>query len=114
MAAGRHNIVAEQGATFTFNGTVSTAGVAWDLTGYNGRMQVRVSTTASTTLLSLSSNNGDITLNSSGEFTITVDAETMAGVQAGRHVYDFEIESAGGEVYRILEGKFTVKAEVTR
>jgi len=38
----------------------------------------------------------------------------MATVVAGRFVYDFEVESAGGEVTRILEGKFTVKAEVTR
>lgn len=114
MAAGKHNIVAEQGATFTFEGVISTAGVAWDLTGYVGRMQVRVSVNASDTLLSLSSNDGDITLNSTGEFTINVDAATMSGVLAGRHVYDFEVESPGAEVYRILEGKFTVKPEVTR
>lgn len=114
MAAGKYNITAEQGSTFYFNGTISTDGTPWDLTGYSGRMQVRTSVGASTALLSLTTAAGDITLNSSGEFSVSVDADTMADILAGRHVYDFEVESAGGEVSRILEGKFTVKAEVTR
>jgi hypothetical protein len=113
MSAGKYNITADQGSTFKLDFTVTTDGAGWDFTSYTGRMQVRSSVGAATTLLSLTSDD-EITLGNDGSVAIVVDADTMAGVVAGRFVYDFEVESSGGEVTRILEGKFTVKAEVTR
>ncbi len=113
MSTGKYNITANQGETFKLDFTISTDNVAWDLTTYSARMQVRTSAGASTTLLSLVSPT-DITLGGSGTVSIVVDAETMAALISGRFVYDLEVESAGGEVTRILEGKFTVRAEVTR
>jgi len=113
MSAGKYNITADQGSTFKLDFTVTTDGAGWNLSTYSARMQVRTSVGASTTLLSLVSPT-NITLGSSGTVSIVVSAATMATVVAGRFVYDFEVESAGGEVTRILEGKFTVKAEVTR
>lgn len=113
MSAGKYNITADQGSTFKLDFTVTTDGAGWNLSTYSARMQVRTSVGASDTLLSLVSPT-NITLGSSGAVSITVSATTMAGIVAGRFVYDFEVESAGGEVTRILEGKFTVKAEVTR
>jgi hypothetical protein len=38
----------------------------------------------------------------------------MATVPAGRWLYDLEVESSNGEVYRLLEGRFAVTPEVTR
>tara|TARA_R100000152_G_C6627225_1_gene75997 strand:+ start:24 stop:482 length:459 start_codon:yes stop_codon:yes gene_type:complete len=48
-----------------------------------------------------------------GGIYITVDAETMANVPSGNHVYDLELKT-GTTVDRILSGRFEVVAEVTR
>ena len=108
--SGKYNIVAEQGATFNLNFRVETDGTAWDLTGYTFAMQVRRSTSSSTTLLNITS----ATMTAQGRVSATVNATTMAGVPAGRWVYDIELKSPGNEVTRILEGRFIVTAEVTQ
>jgi len=108
--SGKYNIVAEQGATFNLNFRVETDGTPWNLTGYTFAMQVRRSASATTTLLNLTS----ATMTSVGHVSATVSATTMAGVPAGRWVYDIELTSSGGQVTRILEGRFIVTAEVTQ
>ena len=108
--SGKYNIVAEQGATFNLNFRVETDGTPWNLTGYTFKMQVRRSTSASTTLLNITS----ATMTSVGHVSATVSAATMADVPAGRWVYDIELTSSGAEVTRILEGRFIVTAEVTQ
>jgi len=108
--SGKHNIVAEQGATFNLNFRVETDGTPWNLTGYTFAMQVRRSTSATTTLLNLTT----ATMTSVGHVSATVSATTMSGVPAGRWVYDIELTSSGGEVTRILEGRFIVTAQVTQ
>ena len=46
---------------------------------------------------------------------VTVDAETSEDTPAGNYVYDLEVESAGGEVTRLLPtAPFTVTPGVTR
>ena len=108
--SGKYNIVAEQGATFNLNFRVETNGTSWNLTGYTFAMQVRRSSSATTTLLNITS----ATMTSVGHVTATVNATTMADVPAGRWVYDIELTSSGGQVTRILEGRFIVTAEVTQ
>jgi hypothetical protein len=108
--SGKYNIVAEQGATFNLNFTVQIDGVPLNLTGYTFAMQVRRSTSATTTLLNLTS----ATMTSVGHVSATVSATTMATVPAGRWVYDIELTSSGAEVTRILEGRFIVTPEVTQ
>ena len=108
--SGKYNIVAEQGATFNLNFRVETDGTPWNLTGYTFAMQVRRSTSASTTLLNVTS----ATMTSVGHVSVTVNAATMSDVPAGRWVYDIELTSSGGEVTRILEGRFIVTAQVTQ
>ena len=108
--SGKYNIVAEQGATFNLNFRVETDGTPWNLTSYTFAMQVRRSTSATTTLLNLTS----ATMTSVGHVSATVSAATMATIPAGRWVYDIELTSSGNEVTRILEGRFIVTAEVTQ
>jgi hypothetical protein len=108
--SGKYNIVAEQGATFNLNFRVETDGTPWNLTSYTFAMQVRRSTSSSTTLLDISS----ATMTSLGHISVTVDADTMAAIPAGRWVYDIELTSSGYQVTRILEGRFIVTAEVTQ
>jgi hypothetical protein len=111
--SGKYNIVAKQGATFSKTFTISNDGTPWNLTGYSGRMQVRRSFSSGTKLLDLTSPL-DITLSGSGEISVTVSAIVMATVPSGRWLYDLEVQSNDGEVYRILEGRFAVTPEVTR
>ena len=108
--SGKYNIVAEQGATFNLNFRVETNGTPWNLTDYSFAMQVRRSTSATTTLLNLTS----ATMTSVGHVSATASATTMSSVPAGRWVYDIELTSLGGEVTRILEGRFIVTPEVTQ
>jgi hypothetical protein len=108
--SGKYNIVAEQGATFNLNFRVETDGTPWNLTGYTFAMQVRRSANDATTLLNLTT----ATMTSVGHVTATVNATTMSSVPAGRWVYDIELTSSGGEVTRILEGRFIVTPEVTQ
>ena len=108
--SGKHNIVAEQGATFNLNFRVETDGTAWNLSDYTFAMQVRRSTSSNTTLLNITS----ATMTNLGHVSVSVPATTMNTVAAGRWVYDIELTSSGGEVTRILEGRFIVTPQVTR
>lgn len=114
MAAGRYNIKAEQGSTFNLQFVVRTDGVPWNLSTYTARMQVRAFTTATDKLIDLTTENGGITVNASGQVNITHSASAMATVPEGKHYYDIELVSAGNEVTRILEGRFVVTPEVSR
>ena len=112
--AGKYNISADQGSTFTFQFTMKTAGVAWNLTGYTARMQVRPDASSSTIYVTATTVNGYIVLGgAAGTVTVTIPASVMETVVDGKHVYDIELVN-GTTVYRVLEGKFTVKQEVTR
>jgi hypothetical protein len=113
MQAGRYNILARQGKTFSFVFAIKTNGQFWDLTSYSARMQVRPSAVSSTKYLDLVSPT-NISLTDEGQVTISVTAENMADIPFGTHVYDIELVSAANEVYPVLEGKFAVRQEVTR
>lgn len=115
MAAARHRLKCEQGATFRLVGTYrGSDGEPVDLTGCTARMQVRRRAGAEPVLLDLSSGDG-ITLGGiAGTVAIVIDADTTADLPDGRFAYDLEIESDGGEVTRLLEGDFVVDPEVTR
>lgn len=114
MTAGNYNIVAEQGATFTFAFTIDTDGTPWNLTGYTARMQVRPFTESTTKIFDLTETNGIALGGVLGTVTVTRNATQMAAAKAGRHVYDIELESSGGVVTRILEGRFIIVPEVTQ
>lgn len=113
MITGKYNIIAPQGSTFKLKFTVTTDGIPWNFDTYVGRMQVRSATNNTTTILSLIS-PVDIVMTSSGVVTIVATADAMTAAPAGRWVYDFEVESTGGEVTRLLEGRFAITAEVTK
>lgn len=113
--AGTYDMTMEQGATFARVITYQdSTGSLVSLTGYTARMQVRSIITSASTLLSLTTENGGITLGgSAGTITLAATATTTAAIAAGVYVYDLELIS-GATVYRLLQGSFTVDAEVTR
>lgn len=115
--------------------TWSIDGTPVNLTGYSARMQVRDSLTAadSTARLSLSSEDGGIVLGGvDGTITLVLsaadatelwgdwfDSMPQAGTHAGRAAYrlgwwDLELESAGGQVTRLLQGECLIVPEATR
>lgn len=112
--SGKYNITAPQGSTFNLSFNISTNGVDWNLTGYSAAMQVRYSPSDTVKILDLSTANGNMTVNGTGDVTATATATEMAGINPGRWVYDIELTSGDGTVTRILEGKFIVTAEVTK
>lgn len=129
MAAAQHDFTAEQGADFVETVTWREPnGDLVNLSGYSARMMVRETYTSAEPLLSLDDGSGGgITLGgAAGTIALHVDAETMAdievpapqqqrqGIPTRTLVYDLELVEPGGRVWRLIEGKFFVKAEVTR
>lgn len=114
MTPGKYNMICPQGATFAKQLTYAIDGTAVDLTTYTARMQVREKYTSKTAAISLTTENGGITLGgTAGTIDIYITDETTATISAKDYVYDIELISSG-EVYRLLEGKFIVTPEVTR
>jgi hypothetical protein len=76
-------------------------------------MQVRKRVTSTDTLVELTTSNGKMTLNSSGEISLSLTAAQTAAITTSG-VYDLEITSSGGVVERVVEGEFNLIPEVTR
>ena len=109
--ADTYNMAIDAGATYVLVITVSST----DLTDYSARMQFRRQIDSTSTDFEATTANGKLVLTdaSNGEITLTItDTETAAF--NSQYVYDLEIESAGGVVTRIMEGRVTVSPEVTR
>jgi|TARA_R110000803_G_C11968503_1_gene319470 hypothetical protein len=108
-----YNIEAYQGATYTLNMTYKIDNAVVDLTNYTAAMQVRVTPSSTDTILSLATGAEIVLGGALGTIAITVPATDMAAVVADNYQYDLELNS-GGEVTRIIRGRFTVIPEVTR
>jgi hypothetical protein len=116
--AGLHNIIADQGSTFSRT-------VVWrdpakkpiQLRGYAARMKVRLASDSSEVVLDLTTENDGITLGeTNGQINLYVSDETMATIAEGKYLYDLELiaPSSNLYVYKILRGNFVVRPEVTR
>jgi hypothetical protein len=114
MTPGKYNMICPQGATFAKQLTYAIDGDPVDLTTYTARMQVREKHTSKTAVVSLTTENGGITLgDDEGTIDLYITDENTTTIPAKDYVYDIELISSG-EVYRLLEGKFIVTPEVTR
>lgn len=110
-----------QGATFAHTQTwkvapdQETPRTPVDLTGCTARMQVRAKIGASTPLLTLTTENGGISLGgTAGTINLLIDAEDTAALSWTSGVYDLEIVHPGGQVRRLMYGSVVVSPEVTR
>lgn len=115
MGAKTYHIKAEAGATFLR--TIywkADDGTPVDLTGYSGRMHVRVTRTATEILAELTTEGGEISISGGdGAVTLQVSATETDTWPAGSYVYDLELEK-DGIVTRLVEGNFLVHGAVTR
>jgi hypothetical protein len=124
MIAGLYNIICQQGSTFGRTITYKYLDPAsppsdprylpWNLTGFTARMQVRRTVDSSTVLISLTTENGRVSLGGpSGIIELNISAADTATI-TGSGVYDLEVISPNGIVSRIIQGDFTLSQEVTR
>lgn len=115
--AGLYNIVANQGSTFART-------ILWRdpakkpilMEGYKARMQVR-KTTDSAVVLELTTENGRISLHrTNGQISLVIPDEIMATIPEDKYLYDLELigPTENIYVYKLLQGNFVVRSEVTR
>ena len=114
MKPGKYNFVCPQGATFSKQLTWEIDGDPVDLTTYTARMQVREKYSSTNPTVSLTTENGGITLGGDeGTIDIDISSTATAAIVAKEYVYDLELVSSS-VVTRLIEGKFIVTPEVTR
>lgn len=121
MIAGTYNIICEQGTTFTRILDIerpdpddSTQYIPYNLTGHTARMQVRRTIESTTPMLTLTTENGGISISGTiGRITINASATQTAALTSSG-VYDIEIISSSGAVSRVVQGNFNLSLEVTR
>ena len=128
MSAGRYSFTIEQGATLDFELAYKDSNNnPIDLTGYQGRMQIRPSVGSDTVYITLSSSldpdgtglnfNGSDGLNppTSGTIGIYISANSSSQLNFNEAVYDLEL--ATGSTYpvvtRLLEGAVKLDRNVT-
>jgi hypothetical protein len=105
------NLYIDQGTDYTITVDVTdSAGDVLDLTGYTATAQVRKTYTSS----SLSATFTTSINAAAGQVTISLTDTQTSALQAGRYVYDLNIESGGGIKTRVIEGQAVVTPGVTR
>lgn len=115
--AALYNIVADQGSTLSrviYYKDPANKPILFS--GYTARMQVRPTIESTTVLLELTTENGGIELGQTdGSIALYVDDVIMAGMDEGIYSYDLELiaPSSNLYVYKILQGNFAVRSEVT-
>lgn len=115
MIAGIYNITCEQGSTFTRTFTITQAdGTIYNLAGFSARLQIRRDYDSTTVIHSATVANGGITVSVSfGEIHVDIPAATTATFTRDG-VYDLEIFTSSGTVYKVVKGRFTLAKEVTK
>lgn len=117
MSAGFHHFVIEQGATFSRVLTLKdSSGTVVNLSSYSGaEMDLRENPESSTEVITLTTGNGRIALGgAAGTVTLTISATDTANLTADDGVYDLELTDSGGNVFRILEGSYSIRRGITR
>jgi len=109
-----YNLTMYQGASFDYTFTWKIDDEEVNLAGSSARMQVRRDYASDDVVLDLTNQEGITLGGAAGTILVEVDDETTSEIDDAHYVYDLELESPGGEVYRLLQGKFVVSPEVTR
>ena len=96
------NLYIDQGTDYTITVDVTdSAGDILDLTDYTATAQIRKTYTSS----SLSATFTTSITAAAGQVTISLTDTQTSALEAGRYVYDLNIESAGGVKTRVIEGQ---------
>jgi tRNA threonylcarbamoyladenosine modification (KEOPS) complex Pcc1 subunit len=117
MSAGYHHFIIEQGATFGQTLTLKdSSDTLINLTGYtSAEMDLRETPESSSEVITLTTANNRITLGgSAGTVTLAISAADTANLTAGDGVFDLEIVDGSSRVFRILEGTYTIRRNISR
>ena len=106
------NIPIDQGASFASVITVNGPdGLAFDLTGYTTRGQIRKTYTSTTAVTFTAA----VQSPTEGIIHLSLTATQTAAMKAGRYLFDIEIvETASGAVTRVVEGQVEVNPRITQ
>lgn len=110
------SLVINRGATFRQKfAWKDSKGKAIDLTGFTARMHIRPDVNSTTVLADLNTSNGGITLTPKlGLVALYLSDTVTTNLAVLRAVYDIELVSPSGDVYRLVNGDITITPEVTR
>jgi len=117
MSAGYHHFIIEQGATFGQTLTLKdSSDTLINLTGYaSAEMDLRETPESSSEVLTLTTANSRIALGgTAGTVTLTISASDTANLTAGDGVFDLEVVDGSSNIYRILEGTYSVRRNISR
>jgi hypothetical protein len=116
MIPGKLNLVCPQGSTFSRTLTYKLEETPVNLTGYNARLQIREFNYSQGFVLGLDSSTASANIytgGSAGTINVYIQPELTKDFVPGNYVYDLEIYTSEN-VYRLVQGNFTVTAEVTK
>lgn len=109
------DLTIEQGSTFSIDiAVINSSGSAIDLAGYTARMSIKRSAAESAALIELTTENGNIMIDSAaGLVHLYLSNTVTAALNFTWGVYDLELISAGAVVTRLCEGSISVSKNVT-
>jgi len=105
------NITIDQGSDFNSIVEVTADdGSTVDLTGHIIRGQARRTYTSVTSYDFIASVQDALR----GTISLGMPATSSASMKSGRYVYDVEVVTPSGEIYRVVEGQVEITPNVTR
>ena len=105
------NLYIDQGTDYTITVDVTdSAGDILDLTDYTATAQIRKTYTSSSLSATFTTSIAAV----AGQVTISLTDTQTSALEAGRYVYDLNIESSLGVKTRVIEGQAVVTPGVTR
>jgi len=112
MAAGKYDIVIDQGSDFAIEVQIQQDSANVNLSTHSARAQLRPTPTSST-------KTADFTCTvvnaSQGKIKMALNNTTTASISNGKYYYDLElVNTSASSVTRLLEGVARVTPEVTR
>lgn len=121
MPATKINLKIEQGATYRkpFKWSTGSPPQPVNLTGWTARMQIRPQIESDEVLVSLTTENGGITISDPTTGVINLYLSAVATAAFGINdfaeaVYDIEMIAPNSDVIRIIYGNVGLSPEVTR
>lgn len=117
MTAGKYHIKIEQGADLLLTIDVKdSTSSAVNFSGYASiRSKFKNYLSDTSAILEANTTNGRLSFSNSttGRIDFNVPSSVTQSLTEGEGVYDIEVVSNSGQVYRILEGTYEISAEVT-
>jgi len=111
MAAGKYNIVIQQGSDFVRTFQVTKGSVPVDLTGAEVRGMVRIRFDDENPIATFTVDTADL---ATGSFTVTLPNAVTEVLDFETAFYDIEVEKTDGTVDRVVQGRVVFSKEVTK